>query len=156
MQPIVATVASRRPVEEVFDYLVGLGNRQHFTDHMLARWELREPASGLGATAVAMALGARRGERIQLEIVEVERPSRIVERSVAERGKRESLGSYLLRRSADGGTDIRFELKFIRLSPRERLIAPALAAVLQAAHQRAMDRLAVVLDQHVLGVPTSH
>jgi hypothetical protein len=81
------------------------------------------------------------------EVIESERPSRIVEEGVGLKGKRRTRGTYRLEPLPDGGTEISFELEWIEAARAERLIPPMTRAFIKRPTGKAMRRLAKLLAE---------
>ena len=144
MKPITVSTTVARPIAEVYDHLAVLGNHEAFTDHMLVDWKLSGPASGVGAIAdVQSTLGGRK-EPARFEVVEAEAPTRILERSVAAKGRRVATGEFVLSEAGDG-TQVTFTFALQRAPVWERPILPLLAGKLRKANQQSLDRLAAHL-----------
>lgn len=147
MKPISVTTTVDRPVEEVFEHLAVLGNHEAFTNHMLVDWKLSGPASGVGAVAeVQSTLGGRK-EPVRFEVVEAEPPSRLLERSVAAKGRRVATGEFTLAGAGEGRTEVRFTFTLERAPLWERPLLPLLAPRLRRANQTSLDRLAARLHE---------
>ncbi len=72
------------------------------------------------------------------EVIEAERPRRIVEEGVGLKGKRRTRGTYTLEQLPDGGTKVSFELAWLEAARAERLL-PAANSRLHQAPQRQSD-----------------
>lgn len=142
MKPITVTTTVSRPIDEVYEHLAVLGNHEAFTDHMLVDWKLSGPASGVGAVAEASSTLGGRKEPARFELVEADPPVRLLERSVAAKGRRVGTGEYTLADAGDGRTDVTFTFRLERAPVWERPILPLLVPKLRRANQTALDRLA--------------
>jgi len=145
MKPIVVSTTTDRPREEVYEFLDVLGNHEPFTDHMLVDWECEGPAAGVGAKATMRTNAPGPAQWIRMEVVEARAPEMIAEEAVSHGGKRRTRGTYTLTDRPGGGTDVRFELRYLETPLGDRLASPLLRAWLKRANQRAMDRLAGAL-----------
>jgi uncharacterized protein YndB with AHSA1/START domain len=141
----VATEMSKAP-EEVFDFLDLLANHEGFTDHLFIDWSFSGPARGVGARARARVSAPGSREWADMEVVDAERPQRIVERVVSANGKRETRGTYRLRERAGGGTEVSFELAWLQVPRSERLVPPLARLFIRRANGKAMRRLARQLE----------
>ena len=142
MKPITVTTTVERPIAAVYEHLSVLGNHEAFTDHMLVDWKLSGPASGVGAIAdVQSTLGGRK-EPVRFEVVEAEAPHRILERSVAAKGRRVATGEFVLADAGAGRTEVSFTFSLERAPVWERPVLPLLAPKLRRANQTSLDRLA--------------
>ncbi len=142
MKPVTVTVEVPQGVEEVFDFLDALANHEAFLDHFLVDWKFSGPARGVGAKAEARASAPMSQDWTDFEVVESERPSRIVEDGVGLKGKRHTRGTYTLVSLPDGGTKISFELAWLESARAESLIPPLTRAFLRRPNAKAMRRLA--------------
>lgn len=142
MKPITVTTTIARPVNEVYEHLAVLGNHEAFTDHMLVDWKLSGPGAGIGATAdVTSTLGGRK-QPVRFEVIEDEPPTRILERSIAAKGKRIATGEFQLADEGSRGTRVTFTFTLVSAPTLERLVLPLMAGTLRRANQTSLDRLA--------------
>ncbi len=141
MKPITVSTTVPKPREEVYAFLDVLGNHEPFTNHMLTDWSVSGPASGVGARARMRANAPGPVTWIDMEVVDVKPPERIVEKAVSAKGKRRTRGTYTLADAPGGGTDIRFELVYEKAPLPERLLSPVMRAWLLRGNQKAMNRL---------------
>lgn len=130
----------------MFEFLDVLANHEPFNDHLLRDWELSGPTSGVGAKARVRtkALGVR--DVVDIEVVDIEAPRRIVERNVATRAGRTGEGTYTLEPLTDGGTRISFEYRWIVTPVIDRVTAPLARAYIRRNNVMAMQRLAALLS----------
>jgi uncharacterized protein YndB with AHSA1/START domain len=86
------------PRERVFDFLADLANRPAFCDHYLRDYRLaRANSYGKGAAARFLLDTPLANERAEIEIVEADRPRRLVEHGrVGRRGRSRMLAVYEL------------------------------------------------------------
>jgi hypothetical protein len=94
---------------------------------------------------------AGRTEVVDIEVVDAEPPTRIVERNISAGGHRRATGTYTLRPLSSGGTKVEFEYAWERAPLIDRLTAPATRAILRRANTRAMERLTEQLGERVAG-----
>jgi hypothetical protein len=147
MKPVTVSVDVARPREEVFEFLDVLANHESFMDHMFVDWSFYGPGLGVGAMAKARVSAPGSREVAEFEVVESERPRRTVERGVSSHGKRETRGTYTLEELPDGGTEVNFEMAWLKV-PRSERVLPALSrAFLRRALGKAMKRLAKQLER---------
>ena len=146
MKPIVSTTTVQRPRDEVFAFLDVLGNHEQFTDHFLVDWSLSGPATGVGARARMRTNMPGPADWADMEVIESAAPERIVERAVGLGGKRVSRGTYSLEPDGEGATRVRFELVIEQLPASARLLAPLAGAWLRRGNDKAMRRLAALLE----------
>lgn len=142
MEPVTVTTTVPRPIDEVYDHLDVLGNHEAFTDHFMVDWELSGPPKGVGARLRANVVALGRKQPIDLEVYEAEAPTRIVERTVAAKGKRVTRGTYRLEPAGDGATKVSFEIAWEKAPLGDRITGPMIRPVLRKMNQQAMDRLA--------------
>jgi hypothetical protein len=146
MKPVRVSIEVPHPREEVFDFLDVMANHERFTDHMLEEWTCSGPAAGVGAKARVHTNVAGRTDEIDFEVIAAERPLTIVERNVGAGGRRTGTGTYTLEALPGGGTRIVFEYAWVQAPLSERLTAPLVRAYLRRGNERAMQRLAELLD----------
>jgi hypothetical protein len=151
MKPITVEIDVPQPIEEVYDFLDVMANHEPFTDHLMRDWEYSGPARGVGSKARVKATIAGRTDAIEIEVVDAERPTRIVERNVGARGRRVGCGTYTLTPLTGTGTRIAFEYAWRSAPLSERLAAPVTRAVLRRSNRRAMTRLAEQLGERANG-----
>jgi hypothetical protein len=147
VKPVTVTVEVPQGVEEAYDFLDLLANHEAFLDHFLVDWKFSGPARGVGARAEARASAPMSQDWTDFEMVESERPSRIVEEGVGLKGKRRTRGTYRLEPLPDGGTKISFELAWLESARAERLIPPLTRAFIKRPNAKAMRRLARLLEE---------
>jgi hypothetical protein len=145
VKPVTVSIAVSRPAEEVYDFLDVLANHEAFLDHFLVDWKFSGPARGVGARAKARASAPMSQDWTEFEVVEAERPKRIVEEGVGLKGKRRTRGTYRLESLPDGGTEISFELTWLEAARAESLIPPLTRAFVKRPNAKAMRRLAKLL-----------
>lgn len=149
MKPVTVSVAVPQPVEQVYDFLDVLANHEAFLDHFLVDWKFSGPSRGVGAKAEARASAPMSQDWTEFEVVEAERPKRIVEEGVGLKGKRRTRGTYRLEPLPDGGTRISFELAWVEAARAESLIPPMTRAFLKRPNGKAMRRLAKLLAERL-------
>jgi len=142
MKPVRTTIDIGRPVEDVYDYLDVMANHEPFTNHMLRDWEYSGPPRGVGSKARVRAGAAGRSEVVEIEVIDAQAPTRIVERNVGAGGRRRATGTYMLEPLDAGRTRVTFEYAWEAAPLSERLAAPAARALLRRLNGRALERLA--------------
>ena len=147
MKPVTVSVVVSQPVEEVYDFLDVLANHEAFLDHFLVDWKFSGPSRGVGARAEARASAPMSQDWTDFEVVETERPNRIVEEGVGLKGKRRTRGTYRLESLPDGGTEVSFELAWLKAARAESLIPPLTRAFVKRPNAKAMRRLAKLLER---------
>ncbi len=147
--PVTVTVDVPQAPSLVFDFLDVMANHEPFNDHLMRDWELRGPERGVGSGArvTVKALGIT--DTVDIEVVDAEKPRRIVERNVAAKAGRTGEGTYVLEPLPDGGTRITFEYRWIVAPLLDRLTAPLTRAYLRRNNAIAMRRLAEQLTTRV-------
>jgi hypothetical protein len=147
VKPVTVSVAVLQSPEQVYDFLDVLSNHEAFLDHFLVDWKFSGPARGIGAKAEARTNAPMSQDWTEFEVVEAERPKRIVEEGVGLKGKRRTRGTYRLEPLPNGGTEISFELAWIESARAESLIPPMTRAFLKRPNAKAMRRLAKLLAE---------
>src|SRR5471030_1247266 len=131
MKPIRVTTDVGRPIEEVYDFLDVMANHEPFTDHMLRDWEYSGPPRGVGSKARVHVAAAGRTEVVDIEVIDAQAPTRIVERNIGAGGRRRATGTYTLEPLAADRTRITFEYAWETAPLAERLAAPAARALIR-------------------------
>ena len=147
MKPVKVSVTVARPREEVFDFIDVLANHETYMDHMFVDWKFSGPGSGVGAGARARVQAPASREIAEFEVVESERPLRTVEEAVSAHGKRRTRGTYRLEERSDGGTEVSFELAWLKAPRTERMVPPLTRAFLRRALGKGLRRMAKELEQ---------
>jgi uncharacterized protein YndB with AHSA1/START domain len=147
VKPVTVSVTVPTPREEVYDFLDVLANHEAFVDHLLIDWSYSGPRRGVGARARARTRAPASQDWIDIEVVEAERPKRIVEEDVGAKGRRRTRGTYLLEELAGGGTGISFELAWLEAPRLERVMGPLGRAFVRRANAKALRRLARQLNR---------
>lgn len=142
MKPVTVSVDVPNARDEVYDFLDVLGNHESFTDHLMVDWELSGPRSGVGAHAQVRVKAPSSNELIEIEVIEAERPRRIVEEDLSAKGRRRTRGTYLLEELPDGGTKVCFELAWLQAPWNERLAGPLMRLFMRRANGKSLRRLA--------------
>jgi carbon monoxide dehydrogenase subunit G len=142
MKPVQVTIDVPDAREDVFDFLDVMANHEPFTNHILRDWEYSGPDRGIGSKARVHVTTGGRTDTIDIEVVDAERPAKIVEQNVGANGKRVANGTYSLADLPGGGTRITFQYRWKEAPLSERMLAPVVRGMLRKANERAMDRLA--------------
>lgn len=144
MKAVTVRTRVSRPAAEVYDHLDLLANHEAFVDHLFTDWKFSGPARGVGAKAQARTNAPGSQDWTDFEIVE-STPSRIVERAIDAKERRETRGTYTL--APDGeGTEISFELEWLKAARTERFFGPLTGAFVRRANRKSMRRLAKILE----------
>jgi len=130
------------PRDRVYDFLDVMSNHEPFTNHMLQDWRYSGAERGVGSKATVTVKAAGRSEKVDIEVIAAERPSKIVEQNVGAAGRRIATGTYTLEDLPNGGTGITFEYAWKQAPLSERVAAPFVRAYLARGNRRAMARLA--------------
>lgn len=146
MNPVTVTTGIARPREQVFEFLDDLSNHAGFLDHFLVDWEFSGPARGVGAKGRARVSAPGGQDWIEFEVVDSDRPERIVEQGVGAKGKRRTRGTYYLSDRPDGGTDVAFKLEWLEAPRSERLISPLTRAFVRRSNGKSLRRLKKELE----------
>ena len=94
--PVTVSVDVAADVVRVFDFLDVLANHEPFNDHLMRDWEVSGPARGVGSRARVRTRALGVSDVVDIEVVEVEAPTRIVERNTAQKAGRVGQGTYAL------------------------------------------------------------
>jgi len=141
LEAVTVSTIVDRPPQEVYDHLVVLANHEAFCDHFLRDWTLSGAESGVGARARVRAATPGPADWIDIEIVEAEAPERIVETTVGAKGRRRTRGTWTLRPSGEGATEVTFTVVTEAAPLAERLLAPLSRSWLRRGNGRALERL---------------
>ncbi len=141
MKPITVATAVAQDPETVYGFLDCLSAHQQFTDHMLSDWTLSGPKRGIGAKAEAVATVGGRRDPIEIEVIQVDPPRRIVERNASRAGRRIAYGTYELDPGQQDRTEITFHYSLVVAPVIERLLAPVIRPVMRRALRESMRRL---------------
>jgi uncharacterized protein YndB with AHSA1/START domain len=123
--PVTVHTAISASREEVFDFLMDLGNRPAWLDHCMSEFRLAHPnAQGKGAAARFLLDAPRlRQWWVETQIAEAERPHRLVEATRAGRlGRTRGAWEYELSRHGKGLTRVELTIWSQVATPRERLM----------------------------------
>lgn len=142
MQPVTVTIDVPQQREVVYDFLDVMANHEQFTDHIMQDWRCAGPPRGIGSKARVKLVGGGRTETVDIEVIEVDRPVKTVERNIGAGGKRVGTGTYTLADLPGGGTRITFTYAWQQAPLSERLAEPIVRGVARRGFERAMQRLA--------------
>jgi uncharacterized protein YndB with AHSA1/START domain len=141
-KPVTVSINVPQDRAGVYDFLDVMANHEGFTDHLLRDWELSGPDRGVGSKARVHVKALGISDVVDIEVVDAEAPARIVERNHAHKAGRMATGTYFLEERPDGGTEIRFEYRWIHAPLADRISAPLSRAFIRRANEKAMQRLA--------------
>ncbi|MEZ5245233.1 MAG: SRPBCC family protein [Acidimicrobiales bacterium] len=142
INPVTVSIDVPQPVHQVFDFLDVMANHEPFNDHLMRDWELSGPPRGVGSRARVRTRVFGMNDIVDIEVVESESSSRIVEVNVAAKAKRTGQGTYTLTSLPGGGTRITFEYRWIIAPAIDRLTAPLARTFIRRNNATAMRRLA--------------
>lgn len=150
-EPVTVSIDVPHDRVAVFDFLDVMANHEPFNDHLMRDWKFSGPERGVGsrATVTTRALGVT--DVVDIEVVDAEAPTRIVERNVAAKAGRTGEGTYELVDLPGGGTRVTFEYRWIVAPLIDRLTAPVARAYIRRNNVTAMRRLAENLDRRLAG-----
>ena len=140
--PVTVSIEVPQAQDEVYDFLDVMANHEPFTDHLLRDWELSGPARGVGSKARVHVRALGMSDVVDIEVVDAEAPTRIVERNIAEKLGRTAQGTYTLEPTPAGGTRINFEYRWIVAPMMDRLASPLVRGYIRRTNRTAMRRLA--------------
>jgi polyketide cyclase/dehydrase/lipid transport protein len=146
MKPVEVSTVIRRPIADVYAHLDVLANHEAFTDHFLVDWQLRGPASGVGASVTMSVRAPGRTEEVELTVIEVEPPVRTVEETVGAGGRRRTRGTYTLDELDADRTEVRFRIDPLQVPRSERPLWPLSRAWLRRQNARSLARLREQLE----------
>jgi hypothetical protein len=144
-KPVTVSIDVPQDREDVFRFLDLMANHEPFNDHLMRDWELSGPERGVGSKARVHTRALGMADVVDIEVVDAEAPTRIVERNTAAGAGRTGQGTYLLGSRPDGGTHIAFEYRWIVTPLIDRLTAPLARGYIRRNNAIAMRRLAELL-----------
>ena len=145
-QPVTVSIDVPQPRAAVFDYLDVMANHEAFTDHMLTNWRVSGPAAGIGSKAQVTSKFGGMTDEAEIEVFEAEPGRMIRERTLGAKGKRVSHGTYTLSDLPSGGTHVEFEFALQKVPAIERPLLPLMRKLVRKGNERALERLAALLD----------
>ena len=153
-KPVTVTIDVPQPREAVYEFLDVMANHEPFNDHLMRDWELSGPPSGVGSRARVRTRALGVSDVVDIEVVDAEAPTRIVERNVATKAGRTGQGTYVLEPLPTGGTRITFEFEWIVAPLADRIASPLVRAFIRRNNERSMRRLAGELAaRHPVSAP---
>jgi hypothetical protein len=141
-KPVTVSVDVPQDRQRVFDFLDVMANHEPFNDHFMTDWVLSGPERGVGSKARVKTRALGITDTVDIEVIDAEPPTRIVERNVAAKAGRTGQGTYTLESLPNGGTRITFEYAWIVAPLADRLTAPLARAYIRRAAATSMRRLA--------------
>jgi uncharacterized protein YndB with AHSA1/START domain len=152
-KPVTVSVDVPYAVDDVYDFLDVMANHEGFTNHMLRDWELSGPDRGVGARARVHVRALGMSDVVDIEVVDAEAPTRIVERNVAQKAGRTGQGTYTLTPTPSGGTHVEFEYRWLVTPVADKLTAPLARSFIRKSNATSMSRLAEQLAARGAGAP---
>jgi uncharacterized protein YndB with AHSA1/START domain len=146
-KPVTVSITVPQDPEHVFDFLDLMANHEPFNDHLMRDWELSGPERGVGSKARVRTRALGMSDVVDIEVIEADKPTRIVERNTAAKAGRTGQGTYTLDPLPDGSTRITFEYRWIVAPMIDRLTAPLARAYIRRNNETAMRRLAQQLAE---------
>ncbi|HEX8075909.1 MAG TPA: SRPBCC family protein [Thermoleophilaceae bacterium] len=149
MLPVTAHTFISAPREEIFDFVADLANRTAWTDHYTSELRLENPKSvGVGAAARYRLDAPRYRSWTETEIVEADRPRRLVEVTRGGRGgKTRGEVTIELIRQGQGLTKVEMTIASEPGTPREALMARLGARPwLKRQARKALERLRTIFE----------
>jgi uncharacterized protein YndB with AHSA1/START domain len=146
-KPVTVSVTVPQDREQVFDFLDLMANHESFNDHLMRDWVRSGPERGVGSKARVHTRALGMSDVVDIEVIDAEAPTRIVERNTAAKAGRTGQGTYTLDRLPDGGTRITFEYRWVVAPMIDRLTAPVARAYIRRNNTTAMRRLAALLSE---------
>lgn len=150
IKPVSVSIDVPHEIGVVFEFLDVMANHEPFNDHLMTDWELSGPERGVGSKARVRTRALGVTDIVDIEVIEAEAPTRIVELNVAANAKRTGQGTYTLKPLRSGGTRVTFEYQWIVAPLLDRLTKPMARAYIRRNNTTAMRRLAGQLDNVVV------
>lgn len=141
-KPVTVSIDVPQDRELVYDFLDVMANHEGFNDHLMREWELSGPERGVGSKARVRTRALGMSDVVDIEVIDAEAPTRIVERNTAAKAGRTGQGTYTLEPLPGGGTRISFEYRWIVAPVIDRLTSPLARAYIRRNNTTAMRRLA--------------
>jgi hypothetical protein len=146
IKPVTVSIDVPHNIDAVFDHLDVMANHEPFNDHLMTNWELAGPERGVGSKARVQTRALGVTDTVDIEVIEAQAPTKIVELNVAAKAKRTGQGTYTLSPLPSGGTRIDFEYRWIIAPMFDRLSKPMVRAFIHRNNATSMRRLAAQLD----------
>jgi uncharacterized protein YndB with AHSA1/START domain len=150
MLPVRVHTFISAPREEVFDFLADIANRPAFTDHYMKDFRLESPRThGVGAAARYRLEAPLYKQWVEAEIVEADRPRRIVEATRAGRlGRAQGEVVFELSPEGRGLTRVEMTVSSQPGTARER-VQEKLGAHrwLRRRSKKALERLRAIFEE---------
>ena len=149
MRQVTVDIHISAPREQVFDFLADLAGRPAYTDHYLEDYRLaRVDPYGKGAAARFLLRAPLAKEYAELEVVEADRPRRLVEEvRVGRLGRSRSLAVYELHQETGGNTHVELTTYSEPGAPIDRLKQFGAAGWLKRHTKIALERLRMIFEE---------
>jgi uncharacterized protein YndB with AHSA1/START domain len=149
MREVTVSTVISAPREEVFDFVTDLAARPAFTDHYLRDYRLaRVNAVGLGAAARFKLKAPLATEYAELQVMEVDRPRRIVEEiRVGRRGRNRSLALYEFTPETSGTTRVELTTYSEPATPIDRIKEIGAAGWMRRKTKKSLERLRQIFEE---------
>lgn len=151
MLPVTAHTFISAPREEIFDFVADLANREAWTDHYTSELRLEHPRSAGAGAAVRYRIEAPRSAHwVEAEIVEAERPRRLVEATRGGRsGRTRGEVVFELSRQSQGLTRVDMTVSSEPGTPREAVMERLGARGWTRRQSKiALERLRGIFEEH--------
>ena len=149
MREVTVSTVISAPREAVFDFVTDLAARPAYTDHYLRDYRLaRVNAVGLGAAARFKLKAPLATEYAELQVMEVDRPRRIVEEiRVGRRGRNRSLALYEFTPEAAGTTRVELTTYSEPATPIDRIKEIGAAGWMRRKTKKSLERLRKIFEE---------
>lgn len=149
MRQVTVSKSISAPREEIFDFVADLGGRPAYTDHYLKDYRLaRANPHGVGAAARFRMDAPMGSEYVELTIVELERPRRIVEElRIGRRGRSRAVAVYDLVQEAGGLTRVDLTTLSDPATPIDALRQLGAARWTKRQTRMALERLRMIFEE---------
>jgi uncharacterized protein YndB with AHSA1/START domain len=149
MRQVTVHTTISAPRERVFDFVADLAGRPAYTDHYLADYRLARPnAYGKGAAARFILRAPLAKEYAELQIVECDRPRRIVEEvHVGRRGRNRSVALYDFVREGPELTRVELTTYSEPATAIDRVKEIGAAGWIKRQSKIALERLRMIFEQ---------
>jgi uncharacterized protein YndB with AHSA1/START domain len=154
MVPVTVRSSIAAPREEIFDFVADLASRTAWMDHFISGFRLLHPRSaGVGAAARYRLHAPMMRIWVQTQIVEAERPRRIVEQTRGGRLDRTQGGiTFEFSRQGKGLTRVEMTIWMEPGTPRERVLEKlGTRRWLKRRAKGALERLRQVFEERPEG-----
>jgi uncharacterized protein YndB with AHSA1/START domain len=149
MREVTVSVVISAPREEVFDFVSDLAARPAYTDHYLRDYRLaRVNAVGVGAAARFRLRAPLAREYAELQVMEADRPRRIVEEvRLGRRGRNRSLALYEFTPEAGGTTRVELTTYSEPATAVDRIKEIGAAWWIRRKTRKSLERLRKIFEE---------